>query len=66
MTIKEVQLPLDNLRKKLREELKDTEATPSTTQGGDLDFRYLEGVKDGLRLAIFFLSKEEQRLSKVV
>lgn len=65
MSIKEVQLPIDNLRKKLRAELKSTETSYNLADGGDSNFHYLSGHMDGLRLAIYLLSKEEQRLSEV-
>jgi hypothetical protein len=64
MAIKEVQLPLDNLTKKLRAELKSTETSYNLADGGDSNFHYLAGQMDGLRLAIYLISKEEQRLSK--
>lgn len=66
MTIKEIQLPLENVRTKLRKELKSTEKSYELADGGDSNFHYLEGRADGLRFALYLLSKEETRLSKVV
>jgi predicted nucleic acid-binding Zn-ribbon protein len=65
MAIKEVQLPLENSKRKLRSELKSLEKAHANQDGADSNFHYTEGKIDGIRLAIYLISKEEQRLSEV-
>lgn len=65
MAIKEVQLPLDNIKKKLRSELKSVEISHALEDGADSNFHYTDGKADGIRLAIYLLSKEEERLAKL-
>lgn len=64
MTIKEIQLPIENLKKKLRAELKGQESRYALADGADSNFQYIEGKADGLRLALYILSKEEERLER--
>ena len=64
MAIKEIQLPLENIRQKLRSELKSVEITHALEDGADSNFHYTDGKADGIRLALFLITKEEQRLSK--
>jgi hypothetical protein len=65
MTIKEVQLPISNIKKKLRSELKSVEISHALADGADSNFHYTDGKADGIRLAIYLISKEEERLSKL-
>ncbi len=64
MAIKEIQLPIENVKKKLRSELKSVEMSHALADGCDSNFHYTDGKADGIRLAIYLLSKEEQRLAK--
>lgn len=64
MTIKEIQLPIENVKKKLRSELKTVEISHALEDGADSNFHYTDGKADGIRLALYLLTKEEQRLSK--
>ena len=64
MTIKEIQLPIDNIKKKLRKELKAEETSHALADGCDSNFHYTDGKADGIRLALYLISKEEQRLAK--
>jgi len=65
MAIKEVQLPFENIKKKLRSELKTVEISHALADGADSNFHYTDGKADGIRLAIYLISKEEQRLAKL-
>ena len=65
MAIKEIQLPLENITKKLRNELKSVEISHALEDGADSNFHYTDGKADGIRLAIYLLSKEEERLAKL-
>ena len=65
MSIKEIQLPLENITKKLRSELKSVEISHALEDGADSNFHYTDGKADGIRLAIYLLSKEEERLAKL-
>lgn len=65
MTIKEVQLPLNNVQKKLRSELKSVETSHALEDGADSNFHYTDGKADGIRLAIYLISKEEERLANL-
>ena len=65
MTIKEVQLPISNIKKKLRSELKSVEISHALADGADSNFHYTDGKADGIRLAIYLISKEEERLAKL-
>lgn len=62
--IKEIQLPLENVKKKLRSELKSVEIEHALEDGADSNFHYTDGKADGIRLALYLISKETQRLSK--
>lgn len=64
MAIKEVQLPIENLKKKLRAELKSEEISHALADGADSNFHYTDGKADGIRLALYLISKEEQQLNK--
>ncbi len=64
MTIKEIQLPIDNVKKKLRSELNSVEKAHALQDGADPNFHYAYGKADGIRLAIYLLTKEEKRLAK--
>jgi hypothetical protein len=63
--IKEIQLPFENIRNNLLKELKSAEKKYKNADGGDSNFHYLEGISEGLRLAIYLINKEETRLGKV-
>jgi hypothetical protein len=65
MTIKEIQLPFENIKGKLRSELNAMEKAHANADGADSNFHYIEGKIDGIRLAIYLMSKEEKRLAKV-
>ena len=65
MAIKEIQLPFENIKKKLRSELNTLEKAHANADGADANFHYIEGKIDGIRLAIYLTSKEETRLAKV-
>ena len=65
MAIKEIQLPFENIKKKLRSELKSVEISHALADGADSNFHYTDGKADGIRLAIYLISKEEQRLAKL-
>lgn len=65
MAIKEIQLPLENITKKLRDELKNVEKAHALQDGADPNFHYSYGKADGIRLAIYLISKEEKRLAKL-
>jgi hypothetical protein len=65
MSIKEVQLPISNIKKKLRSELKSVEISHALADGADSNFHYTDGKADGIRLAIYLISKEEERLAKL-
>ena len=65
MAIKEIQLPLENITKKLRSELKSVEISHALADGADSNFHYTDGKADGIRLAIYLISKEEKRLAKL-
>ena len=65
MSIKEVQLPISNIKKKLRSELKSVEISHALADGADSNFHYTDGKADGIRLAIYLISKEENRLAKL-
>lgn len=62
--IKVIQLPIENVRKNLRSELKSVEGINNRADGCDSISDYTEGKADGIRLALYLLSKEEKRLSK--
>lgn len=64
MAIKEIQLPMENVKRKLRSELNTLEKAHAHADGADSNFHYIEGKIDGIRLAIYLINKEEQRLSK--
>jgi hypothetical protein len=59
--ITEVALPIENLKKKLRNELKATEISYGLADGADPDFNYLSGKADGLRLALYIISKTGEK-----
>jgi hypothetical protein len=65
MAIKEIQLPISNIKKKLRSELKSVEISHALADGADSNFHYTDGKADGIRLAIYLISKEEKRLAKL-
>jgi hypothetical protein len=65
MTIKEIQLPFENVRNKLRSELKSVEISHALEDGADSNFHYTDGKADGIRLAIYLISKEEERLANL-
>ena len=65
MSIKEIQLPLENITKKLRNELKSVEISHALEDGADSNFHYTDGKADGIRLAIYLISKEEERLANL-
>jgi hypothetical protein len=41
------------------------EITHALEDGADSNFHYTDGKADGIRLALFLITKEEQRLGKV-
>ena len=61
MTIREVELPLTNLQVKLRKELKAVEKWHDNTDGCDSNFHYTDGKADGIRLALYFIGRENKR-----
>ncbi len=58
MAVKEVHLPIENVTKKLRSELKSVEGINNRADGCDSISDYTEGKADGIRLALYLLSKE--------
>jgi hypothetical protein len=61
MTSETIESPIENLRKKLRLELKSVDVSYALADGGDSNFNYLAGKADGLRLAVYLLSKELEK-----
>jgi hypothetical protein len=61
MAIKEIQLPIENVKKKLRSELNTLEKAHAHADGADANFQYIEGKIDGIRLALYLISKEERK-----
>lgn len=61
MTIKEIQLPIENIKKKLRAELNTLEKAHALADGADANFHYIEGKVDGIRLSLYLISKEEAK-----
>jgi|LakMenEpi03Aug12_release.lakeMendotaPanAssembly.Ray.scaffolds.fasta_scaffold2184533_2 hypothetical protein len=60
MTIQEVELPIENLKKKYREEIQSVIKVMGQVDETDVTWHYYQGKLDGLRLASYFLPNQEE------